>query len=192
MVSTTNPLQSMSMKVDDNDYYGLKGDLTFSKYGLDLVGKSVSIVRKFESQSGQRALLATGGSQLARHSSFDPNFETANKWISSHAVGSSIGSPVLASGVFCALIEAWFPVSVQISSEIKHKKPIFLGMELVATITVIDVTDASSKDKKTNINGSPISSKGFESTLKAELRSQRDGEILVDGKYKIWLPDFTH
>ena len=167
-----------------------KGDLFQSDIGPELVGKSASIVRVFGPQSSSQALLSTGGPNLARYSSFDPTFDRAKEWIRSHAVGPAVGSHLLASGLFCGLVEASFPNSIPMSSTVNQRGPIFVGTELLATVTVekVEPTDGSFHTDKDN----SMNKKGFEVQLKTELKRIRDDEIVVDGKYTVWLPDYMH
>lgn len=167
-----------------------RGDLFQSEIGPDLVGKSASIIRVFGPQSSSQALLSTGGPNLARHSSFDPTFDRAKEWIRSHAVGPAIGSHLLASGLFCGLVEASFPNCITMKSTVNQRGPILVGTELLATVTVESVE--STDDSFTLELDEAGDKKGFEVKIKAELKRMRDGEIAVDGQFTVWIPDYMH
>lgn len=156
-----------------------------------MVGKSASIVRVFGPQSNAQALLACGGSHLARDASFDPRYDRAQKWIRSHAVGHAVGSPLLASGLFCGLVEASFPNSIPVRSDLRHVRPIVVGMEMEAKVTVkrVIATD-SSYHLESSVNEASTNKKGYEVLLDTELTRIRDSAKIVEGSNSIWLPDY--
>jgi len=179
--------------LDVEEYFSPKGDLFDAEIGEDLVGKSASIVRIFGPQSNAQALLACGGSYLARDASFDPRYDRAQKWIRSHAVGHAVGSPSLAAGLFCGLVEASFPNSIPVRSDMKHIRPIVVGIEMEARVTVKEVirTDSSYQLESFVNEASSTNKKGYEVLLDAELTRIRDSAKIVEGSHSVWLSDYT-
>jgi hypothetical protein len=86
----------------------------------DLIGATGSIERTFGSNDNASGLLATGGSGLAAHASFDPNYLRAKQWITNHPVGNSVLSPIFLTGLTGALTEAAFPQAVITSQSIRQ------------------------------------------------------------------------
>ena len=104
------------------------GDLFQAKVGLDLLGKTASIRRTFDARSNALGLLTCGGEALAKHASFDPEYERARGWIQHHAVGPAVLSPVLISGLVGALVEAAFPQSIGMASSMRQIRPLIVGV----------------------------------------------------------------
>ena len=112
------------------DLYRPRGELLDAnqRQGPDSwLGKTASIRRVFEANSNAIGLLTCGGEQLARHASFDPDYDRAQGWIRRHAVGPAVLSPVLISGLVGALVEAAFPQSVPVSSSSHQIRPLIVS-----------------------------------------------------------------
>lgn len=133
---------SASPIVEDNDSDGPGGDLFNALIGIDLVGKTAYIRRTFGSRSNAQCFLVCGGEALAKHASFDPDYDRAQGWIRHHAVGPAVLSPVLISGLVGALVEAALPQSVPVSSSMKQIRPLIVGVsacEIVKNCDCLDV-----------------------------------------------------
>ena len=173
-----------------SDYFDPKGNLFSAEVGTSLVGKYAEIIRVIGPQSSAQALLATGGPNLARFSSFDPGFDRAKNWISSHAVGPAVGSPIVASGLFCGLVEASFPKSVLIANEMKQVRPILVGIEMKARIVVNSVEPTNEFFHLDYGLGDSSNNAGYEVSLTTELSTVRDKKKIVEGTYRVYLPDY--
>jgi hypothetical protein len=143
--------------------------------GTNLVGLTGSIRRTFGPRSNADAALATGGAALAAHSSFDPCYERAQSWIRHHAVGWTNLSPVLITGLSQSLSEAAFPHAVWSSINIDLHEPLIVGVEVVASIEVEQVTEKE---------------KGFYVVLKTKVETVRDQANIASGKLSLWIPDY--
>lgn len=104
------------------------GDLFEASVGPELLGKKAHIRRTFDPQSNALAMLTCGGQALAKHASFDPEYERARGWIQHHAVGPAVLSPVLIGGLVGALIEAAVPQSVPMASTVRQLRPLIVGV----------------------------------------------------------------
>jgi hypothetical protein len=78
----------------DFDPMGPQGDLFGSHVGPSLVGKTAKVRRIFGARANSIGLLTAGGEALAKHASFDPEYNRARDWIRQHAVGPAVLSPV--------------------------------------------------------------------------------------------------
>jgi hypothetical protein len=113
---------------DDSSYYFPVGGLFQPKeIGPNLVGQTASIMRVFGPGANARGLLTCGGEELARHASFDPDYERARGWIQNRAIGPAVLSPVLISGLVGALVEAAFPQSIPTSCSMHQKRPLIVS-----------------------------------------------------------------
>jgi hypothetical protein len=114
----------------DNDFdpMGPQGDLFGSHVGPSLVGKTAKVRRIFGARANSIGLLTAGGEALAKHASFDPEYNRARDWIRQHAVGPAVLSPVLISGLVGALVEAACPHSIQMSSSMQQIRPLIVGV----------------------------------------------------------------
>jgi len=162
--------------------------------GKDLIGKSASVKRIFGAQNNTQALLACGGPNLAANSSFDQNYVHAREWIQQHPVGPAVGSPLLASGLIYALVEASFPQCVSITSSFTQIRPVIVGIELEATIQVDSVKATAKRNSydEAAIYGADDMKKpgGFEVFLKTGIVRVRDQVKIVEGSQLIWIPDY--
>lgn len=137
MTKSTIRIQNFSsVPVEDTDdeeymnYYQPMGDLFESKRGKigeNMVGKTAYIRRVFGPGSNARGLLTCGGEELARHASFDPNYNRARGWIQNRAIGPAVLSPVIISGLVGALVEAALPQSVPVSSSMHQVRPLIVS-----------------------------------------------------------------
>lgn len=124
-LSTTS---SYTVEDRDDPDDGPWGDLFGASVGRSLVGKNASIRRTFDAQSNALGLLTCGGEDLAKHASFDPEYERARDWIQHHAVGPAVLSPVLISGLVGALVEAAVPQSIPLASTMRQIRPLIVGV----------------------------------------------------------------
>jgi len=122
------------------DHVGPMGDLFDMKRGAVLdqtwVGKTASIRRVFGPSANANGLLTCGGEELARHASFDPDYNRARGWIQNRAIGPAVLSPVLISGLVGALVEAAFPQSVPVNASMHQARPLIVGQEACAVVQV--------------------------------------------------------
>jgi hypothetical protein len=130
LLNSQQRLKSTTAEVEDYDEYGPTGDLFESKRGVkgqDLVGKTASIRRVFSPGANAQGLLTCGGEELARHASFDPDYNRARGWIRNRAVGPCVLSPVLISGLVGALVEASLPQSVPNRCSMHQVRPLIVS-----------------------------------------------------------------
>jgi hypothetical protein len=121
---------------DDQEEDGLGGDLFHANVGPELMGKSAWIRRTFDPRSNSLSLLTCGGQQLAKHASFDPEYDRARDWIRHHPVGPAVLSPVLINGLVGALVEASVPQSIPVSSSMNQIRPLIVGVSFCSVIFV--------------------------------------------------------
>ena len=126
-----------------DDYSGPWGDLFEASVGPELLGKKASIRRTFDAQSNALGLLTCGGQALAKHASFDPEYERARGWIQHHAVGPAVLSPVLIGGLVGALIEAAVPQSVPMASTMRLLRPLIVGVCRLCDFCVLSFSGAT-------------------------------------------------
>lgn len=127
-VNSRRFLSTTPSSVEDNDDSGPWGDLFHASVGPELLGKTASIRRTFDARSNALGLLTCGGESLAKHASFDPEYDRARDWIQHHAVGYAVLSPVLISGLVGALVEAAVPQSVPMASSMRQIRPLIVGV----------------------------------------------------------------
>jgi hypothetical protein len=173
------------------DLFQPMGDLFESKLksgavGQNLVGKRASIRRVFGPSSNAQGLLTCGGEELARHASFDPDYETARQWIRSRAIGPAVLSPVLISGLVGALVEAALPQTVPLSSSTNHYRPLIVGVEVCAQIEVESVMEATQEA----IVGSDYVDGGYEISLTTRVVRVQDDAVVAEGSHKVWMPGY--
>jgi hypothetical protein len=173
------------------DSFQPMGDLFESKLksgstGQNLVGKRASIRRVFGPSANAQGLLTCGGEELARHASFDPDYDTARKWIQSRAIGPAVLSPVLISGLVGALVEAALPQTVPLSSSMNHLRPLIVGVEVCARIEVDSVKEAN----RQGIEGTENVDNGYEICLTTEVVRVQDDAVISEGKHKVWMPGY--
>jgi hypothetical protein len=125
-LSTSSAAITESAEEDD----GPGGDLFLARVGPELVGKSAWTRRTFEPRSNSMSLLTCGGEALAKHASFDPEYNRARDWIRHHAVGPAVLSPVLINGLVGALVEASVPQSIPVSSSMNQIRPLIVGVSM--------------------------------------------------------------
>ncbi|KAL3900917.1 MAG: hypothetical protein SGARI_006152, partial [Bacillariaceae sp.] len=130
-------------------------------------------------------LLTCGGEELARHASFDPDYETAKDWIRSRAIGPAVLSPVLISGLVGALVEAAFPQSVPVASTMEHMRPLIVGVEVCARIQVETVKETERRGVL-GTNGD----RGYEIALTTQVVRVQDDAIVSEGTHKVWIPSY--
>lgn len=153
-------------------------------------GNFASIRRTFGPNDNAQALLLCGGASLARHASFDPTYARAREWIRSHAVGPAVVEHILIQGLAAALVEAALPNRVPLSYQMTHHRPLIVGVEVEAIITVTDVRrDATAISNDGNDCTANTASAGKLVTLRVECKRVRDGTCVAEGIHKIWLPD---
>jgi hypothetical protein len=155
------------------------------------VGNLASIRRTFGPNDNAQALLLCGGSSLARHASFDPTYARARTWIRSHAIGPAVVEPILIQGLVAALIEAAFPQRVPLSQQMTYHRPLIVGVETEATVTVAQIErNTSTIDTASNDESvARIPGDGVQVTLRAECKRVRDDTCVAEGTHQIWIPD---
>eukprot|EP00934_Nitzschia_sp_Nitz4_P006508 Nitzschia sp. Nitz4//scaffold17_size182527//54020//54700//NITZ4_001842-RA/size182527-processed-gene-0.92-mRNA-1//1//CDS//3329539304//6498//frame0 len=171
------------------DLLNLRMEKAFSD---DLVGKQASIRRVFGPDANAQGLLACGGEDLARHASFDPDYDRARSWIQNRAIGPAVLSPVLINGLVGALVEAIFPQSVPVEASMHQTRPLIVGQEVCASVQVVQVDhftgdhlNGSSKEKDW---GSP--QEGHEIRLETEVIRTQDNEVIAQGTHSVWIPGY--
>lgn len=187
---------SLPLDADDEDHFGPYGNLFDLKRGegIDesLVGKMAAIRRVFGPSANAHGLLVCGGEELARHASFDPDYNRARGWIQNRAVGDAVLSPVLISGLVGALVEAAFPQSVPVTASMHQARPLIVGQEVSATVLVTGI-------KHFNRNGAEVSTKekdfgsrqeGHEIQMATEVVRIQDNEVIAEGSHSIWIPGY--
>jgi hypothetical protein len=90
-------------------------------------------------------------------------------------VGWTNLSPVLITGLSQSLSEAAFPHAVWSSINIDLHEPLIVGVEVVASIEVEQVTEKE---------------KGFYVVLKTKVETVRDQANIASGKLSLWIPDY--
>jgi hypothetical protein len=161
-----------------------------------VVGRSGWVRRTFGPRSNAEAMLACGGESLAAHASFDPDYRRAQGWIRRHAVGPAVLSPVLASGLVGALVEAAFPQSVPDSHSLQVLRPIVVGVEVVARIEVVEVTACEGGEEEEEgaaVAAAPEGARrrhGHTVRLATRVSRERDGLALAVGSHSVWIPDY--
>ncbi|KAG7357582.1 hypothetical protein IV203_002270 [Nitzschia inconspicua] len=173
------------------DHFQPMGDLFESKLksgaiGQNLVGRTASIRRVFGPSSNAQGLLTCGGEELARHASFDPDYETARKWIQSRAIGPAVLSPVLISGLVGALVEAALPQTVPLSSSMNHFLPLIVGVEVCARIEVDYVKEATRRGTL----GTENVDNGYEIGLTTQVVRVQDDAVVSEGTHQVWMPGY--
>mmetsp|Transcript_39242 Transcript_39242/g.94889 ORF Transcript_39242/g.94889 Transcript_39242/m.94889 type:complete len:257 (+) Transcript_39242:280-1050(+) len=155
----------------------------------DLVGCSGHIRRVFGPQSNASVYLTCGGPELASHASFDPNYDQAKQWIRARPIGSSTISPVLIQGLVGTLVDAAFPQTVSMESSLRHARPLIVGTEVQATVTVLDVKP---QHQPASLNYQNFNEEaGYEIDLKTSIRRVQDDALIAEGSHKVWIPNFT-
>eukprot|EP00543_Licmophora_paradoxa_P006232 CAMPEP_0202447202 /NCGR_PEP_ID=MMETSP1360-20130828/5895_1 /ASSEMBLY_ACC=CAM_ASM_000848 /TAXON_ID=515479 /ORGANISM="Licmophora paradoxa, Strain CCMP2313" /LENGTH=212 /DNA_ID=CAMNT_0049064141 /DNA_START=182 /DNA_END=820 /DNA_ORIENTATION=- len=203
--SSEHPYESISnYNRNTNNSIGPDGDLFHSKIGPSLLGKRASIQRRFDARSNAIGLLTCGGEGLAKHASFDPQYDRARDWIHNHPVGPAVLSPVLINGLVGALVEASLPQSVPMSNNMKHARPLVVGVEICARIEVVSVYPGGKEDcieNATSIASSalettgeeyPGKTRGYSVGLKTEVIRVCDGVGIAEGTHNIWIPNYLH
>jgi hypothetical protein len=159
-------------------------------------------------------MLVCGGKDLAAHASFDPVYKRAKKFIHNRPVGPAVLSPILISGLVGALIESTLPQSFFVNGSMNQLRPLIVGVEVEASIQVVDVThcgvdgvvaDDMSTDDSDNDSGNDNDSgsgnadamdnvnerySGYELLLETQVKRVNDGAIVSNGTQRIWLPDY--
>lgn len=172
---------------------GPKGDLFHSTIDNTLLNKTASIRRTFSPRSNAQAMLTCGGPTLAAHASWDPQYSRAKSYIRNHAVGPAVLSPVLIHGLIGALVEASLPQGFLISCHMKQHRPLIVGVQVEATITVASVTEGGKMEETETTDASYQylnQSRGYELVLQTEVKSVSDGTLISGGTQNIWLPHY--
>lgn len=156
--------------------------------GPDLIGSSAHIQRTFGPGSNAKAALATGGSALAAHASFDPDYHRAQSWIRHHAVGPAVLSPVLVMGLTQSLAEAAFPQAIGRAVHMKLHEPLIVGVPVTASITVETVT--TEEGAGTPSCSKAAGEKGFDVVLNIQVTRVRDDAVIASGTQELWIPDY--
>lgn len=197
---------SVNNNNNNNDYYYSAkeenhnpfpiGDLFDDATDVDgLISKSASIRRTFGPSSNAEAMLTLGGPSLAANASFDPHYHRAREWIHHHAVGPTVQSPVLIQGLIGALVEAAFPSSIIISNSMQNIRPLIVGLEVEASITVESIQKNKNEEKDTQKEEFDTTSfrlnnsRGYEVLLLTKVTRVHDGEIIAKGTHTIWIAD---
>jgi acyl dehydratase len=161
------------------------------------LSKSASIRRTFGPQDNDQALLTLGGHSLAANASFDPQYHRARKWIHHHAVGPAVLSPVLLTGLVGALVEAALPSSIVTASTMTQVRPLIVGLEVEAKLTVRSVRqnneimnpDVASDITKVRDDRFKRDC-GYEIYLDTQVSRVRDGAIITKGSHTVWIADY--
>jgi len=190
---------SASSECSDYDPMGPEGDLFSAQVGPSLVGKKAQVKRIFGPRDNSIGLLTAGGEPLAKHASFDPEYNRARDWIRQHAVGPAVLSPVLILGLVGALVEAACPQSIPISCSMQQARPLIVGVEVCARIEVVAVVDSSKAESRNLSSGeTPYRGeqhdrkKGYEVQFKTSVNYVRDDNIVAEGTHSVWIPDYLH
>ena len=186
-----------SLAVDDgDDHFGPTGELFDLKRGegIDdsLLGKTAKVRRVFAPSANAQGLLVSGGEELARHASFDPDYSRARGWIQNRAIGDAVLSPVLISGLVGALVEAAFPQSVPVMASMHHARPLIVGQEVNATIQVVGVKHFTRHSEEVSIKERDFGSRqeGHEIRLVTEVVRTQDSEVIAEGSHSVWIPGY--
>ncbi len=186
-----------AMATDTNDdHFGPMGELFELKRGegIDesLVGKTASIRRVFGAGANANGLLTCGGEELARHSSFDPDYSRARGWIQNRAIGPAVLSPVLISGLVGALVEAAFPQSVPVNSSMHQARPLIVGQEVFARVQVTGVKHFTRDGVEVSTKEKDFGSRqdGHEIQLATQVIRTQDNEIIAEGSHSVWIPGY--
>jgi hypothetical protein len=175
--------------------------------GPTLVGRTASIRRVFGPGSNAQGLLTCGGEELARHASFDPDYETAKGYIRSRAIGPAVLSPILISGLVGALVEAALPQTVVLRSSMDLIRPLIVGVEVRAVVRVQTVrethqggdndgTDSSHSSERQQEQQQQrhhiLSStkKGYEIVLSTQVVRVQDDATIAEGTHTVWLSSY--
>ena len=157
----------------------------------DLVGCSGRIRRVFGPQSNASVYLTCGGPELASHASFDPNYDQAKQWIRARPIGSSTISPVLIQGLVGTLVDAAFPQTVSMESSLRHVRPLIVGTEVEASVTVVDVKLQHQPASLNNIHQNYFNEEaGYEIELQTSIRRVQDDALIAEGSHKVWIPNY--
>jgi len=176
---------------------GPTGELLQHPASLSLLHKSSSIRRTFGPRSNAQAMLTCGGPSLAKHASFDPSYDRAREWIRRHPVGHAVLSgPVLIGGLIGTLVEASVPQAVYLSSSLRQLRPLIVGVEIEASITVTSIQPTTANNK-TSSSSSPSEelrggNKGYDVQLATKVSRVRDDVVIAEGTHDIWIPDYMH
>lgn len=166
-----------------------------------LVGRKASIRRVFGPSANAQGLLTCGGEELARHASFDPDYETAKGYIRSRAIGPAVLSPILISGLVGALVEASLPQTVVLQSSMSLIRPLIVGVEVCATVQVESVMQThqggnhglvqdGEPQQQPQLNVLSSTEKGYEIVLSTEVVRVQDDAAIAKGKHTVWLPSY--
>lgn len=175
-------------------YTKKRSDKSSILIGDEFIGKTASINRVFGPGANAQALLTSGGEELARQASFDPNYKTAKGWIRSRPVGPAVLSSTLISGLVGALTEASFPQSVPVNSSISFLHPLIVGVEVAAAIRVESVRKTKRENGEMNAvdadgqNGS--TNTGYEIVLSTQVTRAQDDVTIAEGAHTIWIPGY--
>jgi len=157
-----------------------------------LMGRSASIRRRFGAGDNAQGLLVCGGSELARHASFDPNYRRAQDWIRHHAVGPAIVSPVLIGGLVGALVEAALPNSVPLHSSTSQIQPLIIGVEVRAEIEITAVEANVAKNSAIHKDvPNREKSDGYQIQMMTKVQRLQDGAMIANGTHSVWIPYTT-
>lgn len=193
--AASHPFSTLSEDTNESHYsptgdlFKLKGEMAISD---DLVGKTASILRVFGPGANAQGLLASGGEELARHASFDPNYARARGWIQNRAIGPAVLSPVLINGMVGALVEAAFPQSVPVSASMHQVRPLIVGQQVCARIQVVSVEHFSRGREEVSTKEKDFGSRqdGHEIQLSTEVVRTQDNEVIADGTHSVWIPGY--
>lgn len=169
--------------------------------GPALVGATGTVQRTFGPRSNAEGLLATGGSALAAHASFDPDYDRAQDWIRHHAVGPAVLSPILIAGLTGALTEAAFPHGVITAQSMRHKRPLIVGVPVASMIQVVSVNEAAQQqqlssflqqqqDEEEEGNSDHKRKHGYNVVLRTVVTRVRDDCVIAEGSHELWVPDY--
>jgi hypothetical protein len=190
------------------DLFDSSRQLRGGSVGPTMVGRKASIRRVFGPSANAQGLLTCGGEELARHASFDPDYETAKGYIRSRAIGPAVLSPILISGLVGALVEASLPQTVVLQSSMSLIRPLIVGVEVCATVQVESVVQThkggsnhsadvvqegephQQQQQQQQLHVLSSTEKGYEIILSTEVVRVQDDAAIAKGKHTVWLPSY--
>lgn len=156
------------------------------------VGQRGRIQRVFGPRDTAEVMLLTGGPSLAGNASFDPNYDQAQSWIRQHPVGPAALTPALIPGLVGALVEAAFPRAVVVQQELRHVRPLIVGLAVQAEIEVAEIVQSDENSNPLMEGEEGTYGAGHLVLLKTKVTRVRDDACIAQGKHKIWIPDYNN
>ncbi|GAX14508.1 hypothetical protein FisN_11Hh029 [Fistulifera solaris] len=173
---------------------GPTGELFSPSYWMGdvQVGQRGRIQRVFGPRDTAQVMLLTGGPSLAGNASFDPNYDRAQSWIRQHAVGPAALTPALIPGLVGALVEAAFPRAVVMQQELRHVRPLIVGLAVQAEIEVAEIVPSDENSNPLMEGEEGMYGPGHMVLLNTQVTRVRDDACVAHGKHTIWIPDYNN